>query len=79
MACVPSAATHEMVKTVGPARGTVAPPPLKDVCEKLPSGDVSVHDAAFLEFQKIVVRPPKGAEAGTAQISTCIGGEADVG
>ena len=56
VACVPSAPLHEIVKVVGPLSGTVAPPPESELCEKLPSGEVSAHVAAFFEVQKMVVR-----------------------
>ena len=48
--------------------GTVAALPDRDVCEKLPSGDVSVQLTTPDEFQKIEVRCPIATVAGTAQI-----------
>ena len=74
VACAPSGPRHEIVKVVAPDNGTVAPPPESDVCEKLPSGDVSVQDTAFFDVQNTVVRVPSGTDAGTAQISACGGG-----
>jgi len=68
-----------MVYVVAPESGTVAPPPESELCEKLPSGDVSEHVAAFFDVQKIVVRAPSGTDAGTAQISAEIGGDVGTG
>lgn len=73
-AWVPSGAWQEIVNVVGPESGTVAPPPESDECEKLPSGDVSMHVTAPFEFQNIVVRAPSLTAGGTAHMSTCIGG-----
>src|SRR3569832_320797 len=68
--CVPSGARHEIVKVVAVVIGTVEAPPESDVCEKLPSGDVSVHSLTPCVFQKIDVREPRFTFAGTAQMST---------
>ena len=60
---------HEIVNVVAPESGTVAAPPESEFCEKLPSGEVSVHEVTPLVDQKIVVRAASGTVAGTAQIS----------
>lgn len=74
----PSGVRHEMVYVVGPESGTVAAPPERVLCEKLPSGDVSVQDVTPTAFQNTVVRAPSVTEAGVAQIST-FGGTIGVG
>src|SRR3989338_573423 len=57
-----------MVKVVAPVIGTVEAPPESVFWLKLPSGDVSVHEATPLVFQNIEVRAPSGTESGTAQM-----------
>jgi hypothetical protein len=61
---------------VGAASGTVDAPPFKDVCVKLPSGDVMMHSVTPCEFQNTDVRAPSGTVAGDAQISTFASGSA---
>ena len=56
------------MKVVGPESGTVAAPPKSELCEKLPSGDVSVQEVTPFVLQKTVVRAPSETDAGTAQI-----------
>ena len=62
-----------MVKVVAPVSGTVEAAPERELCEKLPSGELSVQFVAFCVFQNIEVRAPSGTAEGTAQISTCAG------
>lgn len=68
--CEPSGARHEIVKTVAPVIGAVEAPPESELCEKLPSGEVSVQFVTPCEVQKIEVRVPKETVAGEAQMST---------
>ncbi len=63
-------AIHDIVNTVAAVSGTVDAPPLSEVCEKLPSGDVSMQSVTPCVFQKIDVRAPSGTVAGDADIST---------
>ena len=58
-----------MVNVVAAVIGTVAAPPERVECEKLPSGDVSVQFVTPCVFQNIDAREPSGTLAGTAQIS----------
>jgi len=67
--CPPPGARHEIVKVVAAVIGTVEAPPESESCEKLPSGEVSVHEVTPCVFQKIDVRAPSETDGGTAQIS----------
>lgn len=71
--CEPSGVMHEIVNTVGPARGTVDALPESVLWLKLPSGLVTMHDVTPLEFQNIEVRVPTETEAGTAHTATAGG------
>ena len=66
---VPSDTLQTMVKVVACVMGTVAAPPESEFWLKLPTEDVSTQLNTPCVFQKIEVRPPRGTEAGTAQIS----------
>ena len=66
----PSGAKHEMENVVAAVIGCVAAPPESEFWLKPPFGDVSVQFVTPWVFQKTDVRPPRGTDAGTAQIST---------
>ena len=71
--CEPSARRHDIVNVVAVVIGTVDPPPFSVLWEKLPSGEVSVHETTPSAFQKIDAREPSETDAGTAQISIFVG------
>ena len=66
--CPPLGVRQEIVKTVAPLSGTVAPPPESEAWLKLPSGEVTVQEVTPLVFQNRVVREPRGTDVGTAQM-----------
>ena len=69
----PFESLHEIVKVVASASGTVAAPPERDACEKLPSGELSVQLLTPCVVQKIDVRVSSGTDAGDAQMCTLDG------
>ena len=60
-----------MVNVVGPESATVAAPPERVFCVKLPSGELSRHEVTFFALQKTVVLDPSFTCVGIAQMSTC--------
>lgn len=64
---------QEIVNVTGEVSGEVGDEPESVACENVLSEDDSSHVSTPFALQKILVRPPEGIDAGTAQMSACAG------